>query len=394
MPPRNVRRNGMRSVFQASSTRRRFMLGSATALSSVLLANCTRNLRGTDATAESPTAENPTTDEGTSAAAGDPGTLHIYTWSSYVDDELLQAFEAETGIRPIVDIYDSNEVMLARMQAGGGNAYSIIYPSDYMVTEMIDLEMLTELDKSRLNGLSDLKAQWQSPVYDPDNTYSVPYAWGTTGLIYDPELVGEEISEWDYLWQNRDRLNRQITLLNDVRETKGAALKYLGYSYNSTDPAEIEEAFNALMELRPAVANFLTNGWEDQLASGDLQVAMAYSVDALSLIDEYPNLVYVIPREGSSVWTDTMVIPNTAPNVDAAYEWINFMLNSDNSAGLVERLKFSTPLESAFNKLPNDLKADTDLFPPNEILENCEGIAPIPQDALELYDRYWTQLTS
>jgi spermidine/putrescine transport system substrate-binding protein len=389
MPPREVRRNGRRSAFQASTTRRQFILGSTTALSSVLLANCTRNLRGTDTAAES------TTDSGgASPTASGSRTLHIYTWSSYVDDELLQAFEAETGIRPIVDIYDSNEVMMARMQAGGGGAYSIIYPSDYMVTEMIEREMLTEIDQSRLNGLSDLKSQWQSPVYDPGNTYSVPYAWGTTGLIYDPELVGEEITNWDYLWQNQDRLNRQITLLNDVRETKGAALKYLGYSYNSTDPAEIEEAFNALMELRPAVANFLSNGWEDQLASGDLQVAMAYSVDALSLIDEYPNLVYVVPEEGSSVWTDTIVIPNTAPNVDAAYEWINFMLDSDNSARLVERLKFSTPLESAFNKLPNDLRTDTDLFPPTEILENCEGIAPIPQEVLELYDRYWTQLTS
>jgi spermidine/putrescine transport system substrate-binding protein len=375
--------NPMRSAVR-TTTRRRFMLGSATALSSVLLANCTRNLRRADA---------PTGGTDTATASGD-GTLHVYTWSSYVDDELLRAFEAKTGIRPIVDIYDSNEAMLARMQAGGGSAYSVIYPSDYMVAEMIEMEMLTELDQSRLNGLNDLKSQWQDPVYDPNNTYSVPYAWGTTGLVYDPEVIGEDITEWDYLWQNRDRLNRQITLLNDVRETKGAALKYLGYSYNSTDPAEIEAAFNALMELRPAVANFITNGWEDQIASGDLQVAMAYSVDALSLIDEYPNLVYVIPAEGSSVWTDTMVIPNTAPNVDAAYQWINFMLDSENSAALVERLKFSTPLESAFNKLPNDLQTDTDLFPPDDVIANCEGIAPIPQDVLALYDRYWTQLTS
>lgn len=384
MPPRKIYPNLMRSAFR-STTRRRFMLGSATALSSILLANCTRNLRSADtATGGTDTA---------TASAGN-GTLHVYTWSSYVDDELLRAFEAETGIRPIVDIYDSNEAMLARMQAGGGSAYSVIYPSDYMVAEMIEMEMLTELDQSRLNGLNDLKSQWQDPVYDPNNTYSIPYAWGTTGLIYDPEVIGEDITEWDYLWQNRDRLNRQITLLNDVRETKGAALKYLGYSYNSTDPAEIEAAFNALMELRPAVANFITNGWEDQIASGDLQVAMAYSVDALSLMDEYPNLVYVIPAEGSSVWTDTMVIPNTAPNVDAAYQWINFMLDSNNSAALVERLKFSTPLESAFNKLPNDLQTDTDLFPPDDVIANCEGIAPIPQDVLALYDRYWTQLTS
>jgi spermidine/putrescine transport system substrate-binding protein len=389
MPPRNVRPNGMRSAFRSSTTRRRFLLGSATALSSVLLTNCTRNLRGADTdTGTTDTEPSP------SPAASDNGTLHIYSWSSYIDDEALRAFEAQTGIRPIVDIYDSNEAMLARMQAGGGTAYSIIYPSDYMVAEMIEMDMLTELDRSRLNGLDELKSQWQNPVYDPNNTHSVPYAWGTTGLIYDPEVLGEEITEWDYLWQNRDRLNRQITLLNDVRETKGAALKYLGYSYNSTDPEEIEAAFEALMELRPAVANFLSDGWQDQLAGGDLLVSMAYSVDALTLMDEYPNLVYVIPEEGSSVWTDTMVIPDTAPNVDAAYEWINFMLDSDNSASLVERLKFSTPLESAFNKLPDDLRSDTNLFPSDEILDRCEGIAPISEDALVLYDRYWTQLTS
>lgn len=388
MPPRQPRRPLIRSPRWSATTRRHFLLGSAAALSSAFLTNCARNVAGNTSTE---TAASPSE---TSTATTDPQTLYIYTWSSYTDDELLQAFEAKTGIKPIVDIYESNEVMLAKMQAGGGSQYSIIYPSDYMVTQMIDLDMLSEIDKSRLQGIDQLIDNWKSPVYDPNNAHSVPYAWGTTGLIYDPEVLGDEVQNLDYLWDNMNEFERPITLLNDVRETMGAALKNLGYSYNSTDPEEIEAAYEQLAELKPTVAAFLSNGWEEQLASGDLSIAMAYSVDALALIDENPNLTYVIPDKGTSLWTDTIVIPTSAPNVDAAYEWINFMLNPDNSAQLVERLKFATPNQAAYDKLSADLKSDENLFPAEEILSKCEGIAPLPQETSDLYDRYWTQLTS
>lgn len=385
---RDFRRNRVRSSQFSAATRRQFLLGSAAALSSVVLTNCARSL-GTGAATDAPSSES-----SGSPTAGDPKTLYIYSWSSYIDNDLLQAFEAKTGIKAVADIFDSNETMLAKLQAGGGNQYSIVYPSDYMVTQMVEANLLTPIDKPLLQGLDQLNPKWASPVYDPDNAHSVPYAWGTTGLLYDPEQLGTEITDFSDLWQNQDKLSRQITLLNDVREVMGATLKSLGYSYNSTNPEEIEAAYARLAELKPSIASFLTNGWEEQLGSGDLLVSMAYSGDALNLVDENPNLTFTIPDTGTSLWTDAIVIPKTAPNLDAAYEWINFSLNAENSAKLVERLKFSTPNQVAFDKLPADLKNNEKLFPPEQLLSKCEGIAPLPQETSDLYDRYWTQLTS
>lgn len=384
MPPTNLRnfRRHPSSQFSATS-RRRFLQFSAAAVSGMALSNCARNLSNAG-----------------SSPAGSPSspaqnkTLHIYTWANYTDDELLRGFQDRTGIQVVVDTFDSNETMLTKLQGGGGAAYSIIYPSDYMVEKMIGDEMLAPLDKSRLQGADRWLPQWQDPVYDKGNAHSVPVVWGTTGLIFDPERVGEPITGWDYLWDNVDRLSRQVTLINDVREVMGATLKYLGYSLNSTKPAEIEAAYKELLKLKPAVANVITNGWEDQLASGDLTVSMAYSQDAISLIEESPNLRYMVPETGSSLWTDTMAIPKTAPNLDAAYEWLNYILDPENSAKMVERLKIATPNEAAFDKLSPDLQQDENLFPSKAVLAKSEGIAPLPQDITDLYERYWTQLTS
>lgn len=389
IPNQSSLRSG-RSLFYpamplSGTTRRRFLQLSAAALSGTVLSNCARNLSGAGQSSPTPTSSPATTDN---------STLYIYSWANYTDEELLTNFREQTGITAVVDTYDSNETMLAKMQAGGGSAYSIIFPSDYMVTQMVELGMLATLDKSRLKGLENLYEQWQSPAYDADNTHSIPATWGTTGLIYDPERFGSEIQGWDAVFENKDNLTRRITLINDVREVMGAILRYLGHSYNSEDLDQIQSAYDQLVELKPAIANFITNGWEDQLAGGDLTVSMAYSVDAIALIADNPNLVYVVPETGSSLWTDTMVIPQTAPNVDAAYEWMNFMLQPDNAAKTVSRLKFATPNKAAYALLPDELKQDDDLFPPEAVLSKCEGIAPVSEEATAAFDRYWTQLTS
>jgi spermidine/putrescine transport system substrate-binding protein len=374
-----------RSPRVASASRRRFLQLSAAALSGVALSNCRRGI--TDVQGD-PSSTSPTSSSGSSS-----DTLHVYTWADYTDEELAKEFKARTGLDVVIDVYDSNETMLAKMQAGGGAAYSIIYPSDYMVQKMIELDLLTELDKSRIHGLENLYDKWKDPVYDPGNTHSVPMTWGTTGLIYNKELLETPIEDWDYLWENEDAISNRLTLLEDVREVMGAVLKSLGYSYNSTDPAEIEAAYQKLVELKPAISSFQTFGWEDQLLSGDLLVVMSYSVDAIAATLEDENLEYVIPKSGSSIWTDTIAIPKSVPNVDAAYEWINLVMDPDVVSKLVERVYFATPNKAAHDLLSDEIKANDDLFPPEDLINKCEGIAPVG-DAAELYDRYWTQLTS
>lgn len=325
---------------------------------------------------------------------GSRDELYIYTWAGYTDDDLLERFREQTGIRARADVFDSNEAMLARIQASGGGAYSIIYPSDYMVQKMAELGLLLELEKSRIAGLERLFPRFQNPNYDPDNRYSIPLSWGTTGLIYNRAKLKEVPDDWEFLWKHQGELSKRVTLLNDVRETLGAALRSLGYSYNSTEIEEIRQAYEKLRQLKPAIASFTSDAWRNPMLTGDLLVAMCYSSDANELIPENEDLAYVLPLSGSSLFTDTLVIPRTAPNVEGAYAWINFMLQPEIAAQICERLSFATPNKEAFALLPVEVQNNVSLFPPEPAIGRCEGIAPVGDKISEVYERYWTLLTS
>lgn len=363
--------------YVTGSGRRRFLKLAAGAASGMMLSNCRSRL----------------TDVQGGTGGNSSNLLEIYTWAAYVDDEVIKQFEEQTGIQVRVTLYDSNETMLAKLEAGGGGNFSLVYPSDYMVQEMVQLDMLAPLDKSQVTGLDNLLDNWVNPLYDPDNSHSIPFAWGTTGLIYNSKSLNPPPKDWNYLWQNKGTLTRKVTLLNDVREVMGAALKSLGYSYNSTNSQEIEAAYKKLMEVRPTLASFTTDAWQDQLLAGDLAVAMGYSSDAIAVHEENPDFVYAVPASGSSLWTDTIALLKTAPNPEAAYTWINFQMEANNAARNVEKFNFATPVKSAFNLLPKEIQQNTYLFPPQEVLSKCESIAPVGK-AVEVYDRFWTLLTS
>ncbi|WP_445244235.1 ABC transporter substrate-binding protein [Microcoleus sp. OTE_8_concoct_300] len=375
MPPTNL---PISRIFPANSTRRQFLKNSAAAISGLAVSSCGWRLADVQS---APTVK------------GSADQLYIYTWAGYTDNALLKRFAEKTGIRVVADVFSSNEEMLARVQAGGARAYSIIYPSDYMVVQMTELGLLSPLDHSNLGGLDRLKKQFQNPVYDPGNRYSVPLSWGTTGLIYNTEQLKEAPEDWNYLWDHKQELARRMTLASDVREVMGAALRMLGYSLNSTNQEQVKQAYEKLVELKPAIASFTTDAWRPQMLTGDLKVAMCYSSDANEVISDNDKLKYVVPKSGSSLWTDTLVIPKGSPNPEAAYKWINFLLQADVAASLVDRLSFSTPSEDAFSLLTPELRENELLFPSEDILKNCEGVAPVGK-FMEVYDRYWTQLTS
>jgi spermidine/putrescine transport system substrate-binding protein len=320
--------------------------------------------------------------------------LHIYTWSSYIDDALLEGFRAQTGVKVIADTFDSNETMLAAFQAGKGAAYSVIYPSDYTVAKMIELKLLQQLDLNRIQGLENILPKFQSSAYDPGNRYHVPISWGTTGLIYNSTKLNPAPTDWSYLWTHQQTLSRRMTLINDTREVMGATLRSLGYSYNSSNPQEIKEAYEKLALLKPAIASFTTDAWRDQLIAGDLLIAMGYSADAMSVTRANPALKYAIPSSGTSLWSDTMVIPKTAPNPDVAYAWINYVLQPSVAVQMTERLNFAPPNQSAHDQLPAPLRDNEILFPPDSLLTKCEGVAPVKEPIAALYEKYWTQLTS
>ncbi|AOW99813.1 polyamine ABC transporter substrate-binding protein [Moorena producens PAL-8-15-08-1] len=366
-------------TFLKRRTRRNFLqLATVATLSGLTLSGCGWTLAEVRPTPPSP---------------GDRNKLFIYTWTNYTDDELLDRFTEITGIKAVVDVFDSNEAMLARLQASGGGAYSIISPSDYMVRKMVDLDLLVKLDFERIIGINRLFSKFLNPIYDPNNLHSIPLSWGTTGLIYNSKKLSKVPEDWSYIWQYKDKLSRRMTLLNDVREVMGATLKMLGYSYNSTNPQEIKKAYEMLVELKPSIASFSSDAWRSQILSGDLWLAMCYSSDAVEIMAENSDLQYVLPKSGSSLWIDTLAIPKTAPNLEGAYAWINFMLEADVAAQMCERLSFATPNQKAFKLLSRDIQEDPSLFPEESALERCEGLAPV-DEVSELYDRYWTQLTS
>ncbi|NEP13645.1 MAG: spermidine/putrescine ABC transporter substrate-binding protein [Symploca sp. SIO2C1] len=366
-------------TFPKHSTRRQFLQVAISAtLSSIILSGCGWTLAN-----ERPTA----------SVQGASDLLYIYTWAGYTDQDLLERFTQETGIKAVADVFDSNEGMLARLQAGGGGAYSIIYPSDYMVEKMVGLELLRELDFSRITGFERIFPRFLNLEYDPRNLHSVPVSWGTTGLIYNKKKLPVPPKDWNYLWEHQQALSKRMTLLNDVREVMGATLRMLGYSYNSTNPQEIQQAYEKLMELKPSLASFASDAWRSQILTGDLLIAMCYSADANEVMQENPDLEYILPRSGSSLWMDTLAIPKTAPNLEGAYAWINFMLQPDIAAEICQRLSFATPNQEAFNNLPLAIRDNQSLFPPNPAISHCESIATV-EEVSEVYDRYWTKLTS
>ncbi|BAZ32772.1 extracellular solute-binding protein [Cylindrospermum sp. NIES-4074] len=328
-----------------------------------------------------------------SPSAGQRDQLYIFTWSQYTDKELLETFSTQTGMRVLTDVYDSNDVMLAKLQVGGGGTYSIVYPSDSTVQKMLDKDLLIEIHRDRLVGLDNLFPEFQNPSYDPNNRYSIPFNWGTTGLIYNSEKLETAPEDWDYLWQNKEKLNKRMTLLNDFREVIGATLRMLGYSYNSRNETEIKQAYEKLKILKPAISAFDTDAWPNQILAGDLVLAMCYSSDAVKICKENPKIKFVIPRSGSTLWTDNLAIPKDAPNLAGAYAWINWILQPEVAAKFTERLNIATPNRAAFELLPKNIQEDKYLFPPKSSLERCERVTPLGKFE-EVYQRYWTLITS
>ncbi len=327
-------------------------------------------------------------------------TLYIYGWATYVDnEEILKDFTAETGIKIVGDSYDSNEVMLAKLQASSGKSnYSAIYPSDYMVTQMIAPGLLAKVDKTKIPNLSNLDRSFVKNAYDPENVYSVPISWGTTGIAYNVKAVqksiGSEPKDWSYLWEHKEQLKGKLTLLNDVREVMAMALHTLKYDYNSTDAAQIKQAFEKLQELKPSVASFETDAWRDRLIAGDLAVAMAFSGDGLSVARQNPDVKYIIPESGASIWTDTIAIPKDAPNTEAAYIWINYLLRPEVAAKVSNSNSFGTTNKSAIDRIAPDLKNIAAWSPTQESIDKGGRLVKLDPAILQIYESYWTKLTS
>jgi spermidine/putrescine transport system permease protein len=321
------------------------------------------------------------------AAAG--GELNVYVWSNYLPDGVVADFERRFEARVNVELYDSNETLLAKLQSGGAS-YDIIVPSDYMVTVLREQDLLEELDRDSLNNFSNLDSQFVGLPFDPENQYSVPYLWGTTGIGFRKDKVPPPES-WAVLWQPeyKDRLS----MLDDVRETLGAALKYLGKSLNSTDPEEIRAAASLLEKQKPLVKAYDSGGFDQLLLSGDVWIAQSYSGQIAKAIAENDTIGYVIPREGCTMFVDNLCVPRRAANRRLAHQFIDFVLEARTAADIANGTGYSTVNLAGRPLIRPELLANEAAYPPREALERCEFIKELGE-TVSVYDRYWTEIKS
>jgi spermidine/putrescine transport system substrate-binding protein len=315
--------------------------------------------------------------------------LTVYNWGDYIDPDLLSKFQRETGIRVIYETFDSNEAMLTKI-AHGGTSFDIVIPSDYAINKMKAEGMLVPLDHSKIPNLKYIDSRFLDLPFDYGNEYSVPYFWGTMGIIYNPEIVeGRDFTSWSALWD--EGLGGEILLVDSAREVIGIGLVSLGYSLNETDTGHLQEAHGKLCELAPNVKAIVGDEIKMLLANEEAAVGVVWSGDAAIIMDENDKLDYVIPSEGSMVWFDNIVIPTTARNVEGAHLFINFMLDPENAAQNTEYVAYSTPNAAALEYLPEEITGDARFYPGPDVTDNLEVLINLGKRMLGYYNELFLE---
>jgi spermidine/putrescine transport system substrate-binding protein len=334
-------------------------------------------------------AENGAAPAAGSQANNGPKIVNLAIWSNYVNQDMMNEFEKKTGIKVQMSNYSSNEELLAKLQAGA-SGYDVVVPSDYMVFAMTKLGLLKPLDYTKIPNAKSLDPRWLKKNYDPSNTYSVPYDWGTTGIAINRTLYKGQIKGWKDLFGNPD-LAGKVTLLDDVRETIGAALKAQGFSLNSKNPDELAKAKELLFKVRPRVKAFTSEPMMP-LVNGETAVAHAYMSDALQARKQTGGKIdYIIPEEGATLWVDNLVVPTGAQHLDEAHALINFLLEAKSNAQTVQSVLVAPTNKDTFALLPADLQKNTVLFPQDTTMKNLEMLEDLGE-SLAQWDRVWTEV--
>ncbi len=327
---------------------------------------------------------------GTGGDAGEnKGEVKVFNWGEYIDESIFTEFTAQTGIKVIYKTFTDNESMFATLSSGGAD-YDVIIPSDYMISRMVEADMLEKLDFNNIPNFADVDPSLKNPEYDATGEYSVPYMWGTVGIIYNTTKVTEPIDSWSALFDSK--YAGQILMFDNSRDAVGIALKYLGYSYNTTDEAQIKEAVDLLVEQRPFLQGYVMDQIFDKLEGGEAAIGPYYAGDFITMQESNPDLAFALPKEGSNRFVDAMCIPKGAGNKANAETFINFMCSTDAGLKNCDATGYSTPLLSVREALPDELKNNPVAYPDEAILKNCESFVNLPQDILDLYDSEWLRL--
>ena len=338
-----------------------------------------------------------------SAASGsaDGGELYVYNWGEYIDEDVISQFEEETGITVVYDLFETNEEMYPVIEAGAVN-YDVVCPSDYMIQKMRENDLLAELNFDNIPNIDQIDPAYMemSQAFDPENKYSVPYCWGTVGILYNTKLLDElgvpAPTKWADLWD--ERLSGEILMQDSVRDAFIVALKKDGYSMNSESKDELEQAKQELIDQKPLVQAYVIDQVRDKMIGGEAAVGVIYSGEMLYIQDEAVSLgldydlEYVIPEEGTNLWLDSWVIPKNAKNKENAEKWIDFMCRPEIAKANFEYITYPTPNKGAFELLDEDMQNNKAVFPDIDSLKDSEVYQYLGDDTDAIYNELWKEV--
>ncbi|WP_330696955.1 ABC transporter substrate-binding protein [Candidatus Epulonipiscium viviparus] len=313
--------------------------------------------------------------------------VKVYNWGDYIDESTNRMFEEETGIKVIYEVFPTNEEMYAKV-ANGNAAYDVIIPSDYMIEKMINEDLLAKIDKTQISNYDLIDREFIDLPYDPNNEYSVPYSWGTMGIVYNPTMIDGEIDQWADMWD--PKYKNQIFMYDSERDSIMVALKMLGYSMNTRDLGELEEAKQALVEQKELVLAYVGDEGKGKMVNGEAAMMLAWAGDAEIMRVDNADLEYIIPKEGTNYFVDAMVVPKNGENYDNALKYIDFMCRPDVAAINMEYIGYSTPISEARALLPDEMKNSEIAYP--DLSELNLEMFNDPSDILEVYSRIWTEV--
>ncbi len=331
------------------------------------------------------------------AMKGQNISLNVYNWGEYISDgsegsvDVNAEFEKLTGIKVNYTTFATNEELYAKLQSGAVN-YDIIIPSDYMIARMIREGLVQKLDLSQIPALSNIDPDYMNAAFDPTGEYSVPYTWGTVGIIYNTTKITEPVDSWEILWD--EKYKGDILMFSNPRDALMIAEKKLGYSMNTSDENEIRAAFEELKAQKPLVQSYVMDEIFDKMGSGEAAVAPYYAGDAITMIDDNPDLAFVSPKEGTNTFIDSICIPADAANVQAAHMYINFLCEPEVAAANIEAIGYSTPNTAAFALLDEETQNSPISYPSQEIMDKAETFLVLPDETNALIDQLWTSLLS
>ena len=325
---------------------------------------------------------------------GGDNQVIVYNWGEYLDPDAIEMFEEETGINVVYEEYETNEIMYPKVQSGA-IAYDVVCPSDYMVERMIENDLLAEIDFSNIPNIKNIGDVYmeQSRQFDPDNKYSVPYLWGTVGILYNKTMVDEPIDSWSVLWD--EKYKDSILMQDSVRDAFGVALKYLGYSLNSTDLDELTAAQKLLIEQKPLVQAYVVDQVRDKMIGNEAAIGVIYSGEAIYTQLENPDLEYVIPKEGSNIWIDSLVIPKNAKHKENAEAFINFICRPEVAKMNFDYITYSIPNEGGRALIEEpELRNSKIAFPDEKELGRCETFKFLGDENDAIYNELWKEVKS